>query len=713
MRATERSGLAVMLAMALSLHGLTTITSDARLFFDCFLMIAVVGVSGMLSRRLVATQRGARLAQFGITIAALFALTTVEGAGNPFAVNQLLSSATRWAMESSAPMGPNLAVRVLCVVAVTALTLLGDQLAIPLNSPASVLLPMGVLYLVPALAVPALVNFFPLLWLGVGFVAVLLADSVNKAEELRLKSTDGRVGGLLLGGLASLVAALMVAGVAGVVTPGLQEGGGTPITGSGPVQMGDPTVDLRRNLQQVADRPVIRYSSTRPGGSYFRMVALPRFDATGFRLNPIDLYRGNLPAPEGAPGGLPRFTSQVRVLDFGSEWLPLPYAPAEFQAAGDWRFDPLSLSVLSAAQNQKQATNGLQYSVTSVDVSPSAAALSNAQPGRPTDTATTLALPADFPDEIVQLARRVTSTGTTPGQKAIMLQDWLRSNAFTYSTEPAPGSGYAALSDFLLRDRKGYCEQFAAGMAVMARALGIPSRVAVGFLPGRQVDGEWVINIRDMHAWPELYFANLGWVSFEPTPGIATAPSYTATQAPVAPSNSPSPTPTPSASTAAPSEEPTSTPTEEATPAEATPVDLTWLAWTGGALAVLALATVPTLIRQARRRRRLSAEAPREAVIGAWDEVRDTVWDAGGAWPRGSPRQIGDEVSKQLPEQAAEAMGRVAVLVEQSRYAPELASTDTLGDDLQQVRDGVSTERPRWWRRVLPPSLWRGLFWRG
>ena len=71
-------------------------------------------------------------------------------------------------------------------------------------------------------------------------------------------------------------------------------------------------------------------------------------------------------------------------------------------------------------------------------------------------------------------------------------------------------------------------------MAMMAREVGIPSRVAVGFLPGERVeDNTWEVSIRDMHAWPELYFAGYGWVRFEPTPAsvTGTAPSWTVPQA--------------------------------------------------------------------------------------------------------------------------------------------------------------------------------------
>ena len=712
MRGSDRLGLALMAALALSLTALEPVTADGRLYLEALAMIVVVCASGIVTRRLLPTDRGARLIQALVAFAALVALAMFEGVStNPFGIPDLLATALRWTVESSAPMPPNQAVRIVAVTAVTLLALLADQLSISLSNPGAALLPLGVPYLIAAFALPTLVTFWPLLWLAVGYVLVLLADAADRSRVLRFQAVGGSRWGMLLGGAISLLCALLVAGLAGVFTPGLDPDRGAPFSGQGPVQMGDPSLDLRRNLQQPMDRRVISYTTGRDTGSYLRMTSLPAFDETGFHLNPIDLMTGSLPAPEGAPGGLARFTIEVAVDDFNAEWLPLPYAPAAFTADGDWRYDPVSLSVLSAGPQQKRATNGLTYSATVVDVTPTRAELSRAIAGRPRDTFTA-ALPADFPTEIIEIARRITSAAKTDGEKAILLQDWLRSSVFSYSTEPAPGSGYEALTQFLLVDRSGYCEQFASSMAVMARALGIPSRVAIGFLPGRQVGGHYEVNIRDMHAWPELFFAGLGWVSFEPTPSVATPPTYTGA-ANASPSPSPSASPTPSRSTA--SDEPSaeaSTPADDE-PTVSTDADLSWLGWLGAGVGLLVVALLPSLVRRGRRARRLAAAAPREAVSGAWDELRDSVWDAGYEWPRGSARKIGGEVARTLPDDAAAAMGRVAVLVERSRYAESVGDTAGLGDDVRQVRVAVAERGRGWWRKVLPRSLWRGFWWKG
>src|SRR5699024_5096146 len=104
------------------------------------------------------------------------------------------------------------------------------------------------------------------------------------------------------------------------------------------------------------------------------------------------------------------------------------------------------------------------------------------------------------------------------------IQNWFRrAGNFTYTLEPADsGNGMETIENFLTDERQGYCEQFASAMAMMARSLGIPARVAVGFLSGERNDDTYVFRGTDMHAWPELYLDGVGWVRFEPTPGQRT-----------------------------------------------------------------------------------------------------------------------------------------------------------------------------------------------
>ena len=147
---------------------------------------------------------------------------------------------------------------------------------------------------------------------------------------------------------------------------------------------------------------------------------------------------------------------------------------------------------------------------------------------RPEDIDRLLALPEDFPETLTAVALERTLGATTDFERAWLLQHWFRdSGDFTYSTNVSTGHSSLELEDWLadptsLNYRTGYCEQFANGMAVMGRILGIPSRVVWGFTPGEVtvVDNQEVIEVRDnnAHAWVEMWMDGVGWVKFDPTP---------------------------------------------------------------------------------------------------------------------------------------------------------------------------------------------------
>jgi transglutaminase-like putative cysteine protease len=427
-----------------------------------------------------------------------------------------------------------------------------------------------------------------------------------------------------------------------------------------------------------------------------------------------------LPQIPGVDGdGGERRTTQISVLDFGSEYLPLPYAPREVDIAGSWAFDPNSLIMLSSSRSDRDdAIRGVSYTVQSSDVDPDPKALARAVAGTPADSSVTDEVPPDLPENLEEISREVTKGADTDAEKAYAIQEFLRGPDFTYSTEPLPGSGYRALENFLLRDKRGYCEQFAASMAMMAREVGIPSRVAVGFLPGKRVeDNTWEVSIRDMHAWPELFFAGYGWVRFEPTPASLTgaAPAWTVPQSESSngeESLAPSDVPSTDASeqSVAPSAQPSAGPTDIGTGS-----GIAWqqtLLATGIGLLVLAILAAPATIRVRRRSSRLSGDgAPEDLVEDVWAELRDTVIDYGGRWPDGSPRSIGTAVGSKLEPSDSDALGRVAVLVERGRYARSL-DADGMGDlpqMTQQIRRGLAPDsrRRRFLATVLPKSLFQ------
>jgi protein-glutamine gamma-glutamyltransferase len=123
---------------------------------------------------------------------------------------------------------------------------------------------------------------------------------------------------------------------------------------------------------------------------------------------------------------------------------------------------------------------------------------------------------------LYERARQVTQGASSPYAAVLALESWFRQRGgFQYDEQP-PVSDRPPLIDFVTRTRAGYCQHFAGAMAVMARLLGIPARVAVGFTSGRLDDGTWVVRDHDAHAWVEVWFPGHGWVPFDPTPGRGT-----------------------------------------------------------------------------------------------------------------------------------------------------------------------------------------------
>ncbi len=271
-------------------------------------------------------------------------------------------------------------------------------------------------------------------------------------------------------------------------------------------------------------------------------------------------------------------------------------------------------------------------------------------PNRPDDIADYLELPDDTAVAVRTLARTVTQEGVSTFEKALILEAWLRDNRnFSYSTNVDTGHSSLDLAEWLLDPesnnyRTGYCEQFATAMAVMARSLGIPSRVVLGFTPGdiqQQADGTDVIVVRERnaHAWVELWLNGQGWVQFDPTPradgvntSLVAAVGFDLREYVPAPAEIDS-----TGSPVASGERPDLGPGIDIFGGDATPdfrpdEGFSMPVWAWALLvAVLVVATVPGY-KAIRRRRRLAAIRTGN-VDAAWDEIVDRLRDLGGEVP--------------------------------------------------------------------------------
>ncbi len=135
-----------------------------------------------------------------------------------------------------------------------------------------------------------------------------------------------------------------------------------------------------------------------------------------------------------------------------------------------------------------------------------------------------LQLPGSLPDRVRELAQEVTAGDDNPYDKAVDIEDYLRSFGVDVGIDAAPHDRDSV--DYFLFDTKaGYFDYHASAMVVMLRTLGIPSRLGVGYIirPEDRAPQGSVYTIRESnaYAWPEVYFPGLGWVEFNPSPGDA------------------------------------------------------------------------------------------------------------------------------------------------------------------------------------------------
>ena len=325
-------------------------------------------------------------------------------------------------------------------------------------------------------------------------------------------------------GVAALVGGLLI----GPVLPGPD----APIvkyknrTSTGPSNRAtiSPLVDIRGRLVDQAGLEVFTVKSQ--AKAYWRLTSLDTFDGSIWSSN--DTYRetrGDIRTREVLDPGTPSVTSEQEYVvgALASIWLPAAFRPERIEGIDDVSYNQDTASLITPAET----TDGSIYTVRSALPTLTPELLANAPAVAPQEiNEQYLALPAISP-RVVTEARRITDPHATPYAKARALQDSFH-RGFRYDLNARPGHDNNALENFLLRTKAGYCEQFAGAYAVMARAIGLPARVAVGFTPGElQTDGKYHVRDEHAHAWPEVYLHGFGWVAFEPTPGRG-APNATA-----------------------------------------------------------------------------------------------------------------------------------------------------------------------------------------
>jgi len=479
----------------------------------------------------------------------------------------------------------------------------------------------------------------------------------------------------------------------------------------------NPILTLGDNLRRNDPVDALTYTSTAVTDEYFTFSILDEFDDEGWQPSALDPDASEDVASIGPiPGrgeeiASTEFTTSVKVGNIGGRWIPVQYAPTSVTGlVGRWQFDAETLGVRS----QSSSMVGQEYVIESSLALPTELQMREADPAVPVTVNRNLALPDDLPESIRETALEVTADAETNFDKALALQSYFRSGDFEYSELAPVDEGFdgddAQIIARFLTVKAGYCVHFSSAMAVMARSIGIPARVAVGFTPGTysgNADGpSYVVTTDDLHAWPELFFTGIGWMRFEPTPGIGTTPAFAGqpslnTNSPE-PSATPEPEPSVTGSLAPPRPTPTPTvsPSSGPTPEEAAASSTLFVGVIVGVVVLLVLLPLlPAIVRGVRRTSRFSRVRRRGDPFAAWREIVDTAVDLGyEVNVTGTPRELfvllGRPASVEIVLEALEA----------SAYsvAPASVSALSLRNALEVIRRNASNRSRA--RAVLAPA---------
>jgi transglutaminase-like putative cysteine protease len=399
----------------------------------------------------------------------------------------------------------------LAAIGLATAVLLADVFAFRADARAETLVPGGVLFVfVGALGDERLRIASAVLLVGVGVVTTVSLRWYHAEPGRSSNAAPWRRWPV------AVAFGVIVALIAGVVGPRLPGADAAPLydTGGGGgsvTQVISPLVDIRSRLTNRSTEELFRVRAD--AESYWRSSALPEFDGTTWGLPERDLEPVD-GAGGPADGAMSENRQQITIGALGGTLVPAAPDPLQASPTERLRWVP-ETSTLVTVDGRLQTGDVIDIVSASPRLDQNVlSAATSTDAGDPIYTS----LPTNLPDVVAATARQVTSGARTPYEAALLTQAWFQSE-FVYSLEVQPGHGNSAIESFL-RDRVGYCEQFAGTYAAMMRTIGIPARVAVGFTSGVRVgEGDYSVLGRNAHAWPEVWFDGIGWVAFEPTPG--------------------------------------------------------------------------------------------------------------------------------------------------------------------------------------------------
>jgi transglutaminase-like putative cysteine protease len=347
-------------------------------------------------------------------------------------------------------------------------------------------------------------------------VATTLVGVIGAGTAIGLGNLD-HYGGTVaqLDTLVAVLAAMVVLAATLSVVPG---GAAQPLL----PDRGSPTVeaslvDTQERIELLGSirlSPKVRFTVEADESQYWQTATYDRYTGSGWvRTGSTDPYQGRLRGPPGASRRLVQtVTAESTVSAVPAAWKPVAvssdgnvaqrlrvtqqgfFVPATNIRAGESYTVESRVSRYTSEQLRRSGTNYPERIQSSY-----------------------LQLPESTSPRVREKAAEIAGGEDNPYDKAVAIEQWLEENKRYSLTVERPEGDVAEA--FLFEMDAGYCTYYATTMVTLLRTQGVPARLAVGYTPGEQVsDGKYVVRGLDSHAWVEVYFADVGWVRFDPTP---------------------------------------------------------------------------------------------------------------------------------------------------------------------------------------------------
>lgn len=610
--------------------------------------------------------------------------------------------------------------------------LIGCSLSVRTRHPGAAWVPAAVGYTVGAV-LGARVAVMPL-WVGLAFFVVVLLWTTYRRGTLRdrLSESQGSIRPMrLLMGLAVLA----VAGLVGMLAaPALAGDAHRATLRSGveiPVNLADqrsPLQGFRANITKHRSETLFEVAGARPG-DVVRIATLDTYDGVAFRVATLDdkavdettFRRVGQWIDDTTAGDHLELT--VRVHNYDDVWVPTLGRSTAVHFDGERAVELGESFFYNHRSGTGVALAGLHdgdtYTLGAIAPQrPSEARITDAEAGQVKQ-----AKISGVPESLRMLARQWTEGRQTAGAQALALEKQLKLGFFSHGQEDEvasrPGHSQARLLELLDDQQRmiGDHEQYATTMALMARELGIPSRVIYGY----EVENSSQITGDQVGAWPELNLHGLGWVRFDPTPPKDRTADEEVPQEPPKPRPyvvNPPPPP----------QKPDVPPQEEQLPTDPgdIPEEERSIDW--GRVGTIALiAGIPLLtivvpitlilgLKLRRRARRKNDPDVANRVAGAWLELVDKARDLGHSPSLSATRseqamQLTETFSK-IPEQAdAVSLAKEADWLVFAPGAPSEQVAAEYWQESKSVNRGIrrSVAWPRWVLSRLSTKSFRNM----